>query len=230
MPYLNLDCNYFDHPKTRRLIGLLGPMSDVLPLRLWAYCAKIHPRDGAMRGYSEPEIVSLLGITSELSTGISPVKALLRVGFIRKLKSGYACTDWRQHEGHLEAFSRRAKAGAKARWNKYRERHASSIAYVETSNAPTVPYRTKPTAPTVPDGTGIPSGTNGEQRHPKALLAETAILSKPWHFAGQFKGVRIGELPADYCQWAIKNMTKLSAEERLGCEIVLKRKQAECAR
>ncbi len=233
MPYLNLDPNYFEHPKTRRLVGLLGPMSDVLPLRLWAYCAKIHPRDGAMKGYSESELSAVLKVDfKKLSTSeshLSPIKALIKVGFLKKISTGFSCVDWRQHEGHLEAFSRRGKTAAKARWSKY----ALSIAKGELSNAPAVP--SVPTTPSNQTGgrTGDGFAENGQRlpdHQPKALIAETAILMKSWHFKGQYQGVRINDLPADYCQWAIKNLVKLTAEERLGLEIVIKRKAEECAK
>jgi hypothetical protein len=76
-----------------------------------------------------------------------------------------------------------------------------------------------------------PHGTaTATEKETAALIEDTAILSKPWHFKGQFQGVRIGELPADYCEWALKNMTKLQADERRGCEIVLRMKQEDCAK
>ncbi len=152
MPYLNLDLNYFDHPKTRRLIGILGPMADVLPLRLWAYCAKIHPRDGVLKGYSEDEINGVIGASRDLLTGpegtLTASQALVKVGFLKVTKNGFSCVDWHQHQGHIEAFSRRGRENAAKRWNRIASRNASSIAKKESSNAPT--YHTLPTEPTIP--------------------------------------------------------------------------------
>lgn len=152
MPYLNLDLSYFEHPKTRRLIGILGPGADVYPIRLWAYCARVHPSDGRMRGYTNSEISAII---SAVGDSDKIVGALVSVGFISQYEDGYSCHDWLAHEGHLIAFSRRGKVAAKARWKRY----ATSIAKSKTSNAtsnakkifcnaasnaPSVPNLTKP--------------------------------------------------------------------------------------
>lgn len=155
MAYLNLDLNYFDHPKTRRLVGILGPMSDVLPPRLWAYCGKLHPKDGAMKGYSGLEVEGVIGWTGEAGRAI---EALMRVGFVKETTNGFACVDWRQHEGHIGALSRRASDAAKKRWTRYAngnaEPHAVALLKHTTSNTPSVPsvptVPTNPSLPTVP--------------------------------------------------------------------------------
>lgn len=61
MPYLNIDLDYFDHPKTVRLIGLLGRDADVLPIRLWKYCGKFMAEDGRLIGLSVQEIEAAMG-------------------------------------------------------------------------------------------------------------------------------------------------------------------------
>ena len=136
MPYLNLDPNYFDHPKTRRLVGLLGQMADVLPLRLWAYCARVHPSDGAMSRYSDLEIE---GVIHWIGVPKEAVRALCAVGFLKPIKNGFSCVDWLQHEGHLKAFRRRGIEASKARWAKYATSNAASNAKKNLSNAPSVP-------------------------------------------------------------------------------------------
>ena len=128
MPYLNLDPSYPEHPKTIRLIGLLGEMSDAIPVRLWAYCARVHAENGTMLGYTESEIESVLKWRGEPGKAVS---ALVHVGFLERLENGFQCHDWLDHEGHLEALSRRAKTAAKARWSSY----ASSNAKRKRSNA-----------------------------------------------------------------------------------------------
>ncbi len=224
MPYLNLDTNFFDHPKTRRLVGLLGPMADILPIRLWAYCAKIHPVDGAMKGYSEAEIEGVIHWSSaELSPG-SAVKALVKVGYLKRVGKGFACVDWEQHEGHLAAFSRRGKVAAKARWDKY----ATSNAQASPSIAPT--NHTIHSKPSTPTATTAGDGFAEQGQQSKALIAEAAILMMPWHIKGDFQGVRIQDLPHEYCEWALKNLVKLTSDERVGCEIVIARKKLECAK
>lgn len=139
--YLNLDVNFFEHPKTRRLVSLLGPNSDILPLRLWAYCAKYHPLDGRLKGYSETEIEGIIGWTGEPGLAL---KSMGRVGFILGQETGYQCVDWLQHEGHIAAFSRRGKTAAKARWSKYATSMPKALQNGTSSNAPTIPNHTIP--------------------------------------------------------------------------------------
>lgn len=141
MPYLNLDPNYFDHPKTRRLIGILGPMADVMPLRLWAYCAKFHPQDGRMKGYGAGEIEAIIQWHGVSGAAIS---ALVKVGYLLESAEAFSCVDWKQHEGHLAAFSRRGKAAARARWNKYASSMPQELPLHRSSNAPAVPILTIP--------------------------------------------------------------------------------------
>lgn len=156
MPYLNLDLDYFSHPKTNRLIGLLGRGSEAFPLRLWCYCGKYHPGDGRLSDYSVQEIESVLGWCGESG---KLVQALLKVGFLHKDTKGYYVHDWLEHEGHLEALKERAKTAAKARWNKYRQvNNSQQVIDVDkentyaTSNAQAspkhcltnAPYHTKP--------------------------------------------------------------------------------------
>lgn len=237
MPYVNLDPNYFEHPKTRRLVALLGPMSDVLPIKLWAYCAKIHPKDGIMRGYSEAELMSILGITFKLSTGLSPIRILVKVGFINKLKDGYSCVDWKQHEGHLEAFSRRAKAGAKARWKKYASSNASSNAKPMLNHAPSVPYRTVPNL-TIPT---VPTQASGEQKpvdpSPKILpgkngrseaLRQVKLLDLRMPF-GEYKGVPVGDLDVDYCKFVREKCSGVGQELKDALELRIQLKKDESA-
>lgn len=158
MPYLNLDPNFHEHPKTMRLKARIGEMADAYPIRLWAYCAKIHPVDGALNGYIESEIEAIIKWTGEPGKA---VKSLLEVGYLDQTQDGFQCHDWNEHQGHLEAFKKRGKAAAESRWSKYATSNATSIPQAllkhtssnatsnsksELSNAPAVP--TIPTIPT----------------------------------------------------------------------------------
>lgn len=140
MPYLNLDLNFQEHPKSRRLKALTG--DEFLIVRLWLYIGKVRPETGRLENHSDEEIEALIDWKG---TKKAAIEALLKVGFIRRKKGGIECVDWREHEGHLLAFSRRGKVAARARWNKLSNKHASSIAKPILSNAPT-----KPTIPTIP--------------------------------------------------------------------------------
>jgi hypothetical protein len=148
MPYLNLDIDYFDHPKTKRLVGLLGKGSEVLPLKLWSYCGKFHAEAGDLTGYSGQEIESLVGWWGKSG---ECVNAMVTVGFIEKTDTGYRVHDWSEHAGHLGAFKARAKNAAEVRWAKARgqlckkcSKHAPSNAngLCKQCSIPTIP--TKP--------------------------------------------------------------------------------------
>ena len=105
MPYLNLDLDYFDHIKTKRLVGLLGRNAEVLPIRLWCACGKYHAENGRLTGYSTHEIEALCawwGPEGQM------VEAMVKVGFLDSVEGEYQIHDWLDHAGHLAAFKARA--------------------------------------------------------------------------------------------------------------------------
>ncbi|MBI5192775.1 MAG: hypothetical protein HZA08_04955 [Nitrospirae bacterium] len=129
MPYLNLDLDYFNHPKTRRLIGLLGRGSEAFPLRLWCYCGKYHPGDGRLSDYSVQEIESILEFNGENG---KLVEALIKVGFLHKDSNSYYVHDWNEHSGHIAALKEKAIKAAKTRWNNINNQS------IDTNNAPSI--------------------------------------------------------------------------------------------
>lgn len=132
MPYLNLDLDYFSHPKTRRLIGLLGRGSEALPLRLWCYVGKYHPGDGRLSDYSAQAIESILEFYGEPGKA---VEALLSVGFLHKDSQGYYVHDWLEHEGHIQALKERSKKMNEKRWKTLNKQdsHSYKESYKESS-------------------------------------------------------------------------------------------------
>ena len=124
MPYLNLDVNFFDHRKTKRLTGILGRGAEVLPLRLWCYTAKYHAADGKLTGYSAEEVESAMCWWGQRSKG---VEAMITVGFLERCQDGYVVKGWEEHEGHIVYFHERAVQAANKRWHRD-ERNASSDA------------------------------------------------------------------------------------------------------
>jgi len=128
-PYLNVRCDYFDHPKTKRLIGLLGRGAEVLPIRLWAYCGMYHSKDGRLTGYAEQEIESLVNWWGKPGEMLA---ALEKVGYVqRENGAGWAMADWGEHQGHIEALKVRGRRMAEARWTRIRgedDSNADSIA------------------------------------------------------------------------------------------------------
>jgi hypothetical protein len=167
MSYLNVDLDFYNHPKTVRLVGLIGPHAGDHVIRLWCYVGKYHSTDGEMRSYNTSEVESAArwaGTPGQL------LEALIKVGFLEPMlkhakgaekgalagdegaklgDGGYRVTDWLQHQGHLKFFKIRAKMAADKRW------HVSSA----TSNAPN---QTKPNQ-TKPNQTGACIGLEAEQ-------------------------------------------------------------------
>jgi len=152
MPCLNVDLDYFEHRKTKRLVGRLGKGAEVLPLKLWTYCGKFHPEDGRLSGYSEQEIASIVGWWRDPSEF---AQAMLDIGFLGQDDEGYFVHEWLEHEGHLDAFKKRAKEAADKRWEAVRRAKvigcstdATSIAQDEDEQSPN--RTNQPTKPKTP--------------------------------------------------------------------------------
>lgn len=120
MAEINFDVTYFDWPEVARLVGLLGRGAEVLPVRLWAYCGKVHSEDGKLSGYTAPEVESACRWWGDEG---KMVAAMLKVGFLRPLEGqeGYLVMErgdvtWLGANGHLAAFKAKGRAMAAARW------------------------------------------------------------------------------------------------------------------
>lgn len=141
MPSLNLDLNYFDHVKTMRLLSRLGPGSDVLPIRLWAWVGGHQPESGRLE-MLEAELELICRWWGEKG---SMVAAMLEVGFLRRDGTFFRIHDWLDHSGHLASFKKRAVNAARIRWGLDK---APSNAKKQVSNAPSnalaVPCRSLP--------------------------------------------------------------------------------------
>lgn len=135
MPYLNLDLDFFDHRKTRRLVLALGRGSEALLIRLWCYVARHHAEHGRLTDYSPGEIETLAGWIGKPGRFI---EAMTLSGFMERTDSGWSLKNWLEHQGHIAAFRARGKAMAEARWSKARGA-PSNATRIAARNAPTVP-------------------------------------------------------------------------------------------
>lgn len=129
MADLNLDLDYFSHPKTVRLMGILGRGSEVLPIKLWCYCGKYHAESGRLMDYSAQELEAALGWWGKPGEA---VEALLKIGFLQSEENGFKVHDWTEYQGHIGAIKKRNKKVAKNRWENIRK----SISTVDTSGIP----------------------------------------------------------------------------------------------
>lgn len=153
MPFLNLDLNYFSHPKTKRLIGLLGRGAEVLPIRIWCHCGAHHAESGRLAGYSAQEIESIVEWWGKPSEA---VEAMVKVGFLELKNGEYAVHDWKKNQGHISAFHRRAIAINRIRWKNYRRevrlsyKNPTRTPKTHFTEPPTIPYQTTKPPPSPP--------------------------------------------------------------------------------
>lgn len=156
MPSINLDLDYFEHPKTRRLIRRLGDGAELLPLKLWIYVGKYHAEDGLLAGYSEQEIESIIQWRGQPGQAVAALRDA-QIGFLEGTPDGFKVHDWLAHSGHIAAFKKRGQDAAEARWSKARDAlgNATSITSSNacsnaSSNALTLRYGTSVTGKAVP--------------------------------------------------------------------------------
>lgn len=145
MADINLDYNYFDNIKSKRLRARLGELADVIPIRIWCYAAKHCPETGIFSNYTAEEIAYLCNYTGDAKIMLV---ALLEFGFLVKIDDkNFKINQWDEHQGHIIAFKERGKSNAKKRWDNYKSKkeNATSIATSKTASyAPTY----LPTIPT----------------------------------------------------------------------------------
>ena len=134
MASINVELDYFEHRKTKRLIGLLGRGAEVIPIRLWAYCGRNHRETGELAGYSPEEIEALVGWWGVRG---AMLPALVATGWVEETAAGWKMHEWEEYQGHIEAYRKKAAAAARQRWSKGPElpHHAPSI---PASNAPSI--------------------------------------------------------------------------------------------
>ncbi len=170
MSNLNLDLNYFEHPKIRRLVGLLGHDAEIFPIRLWCYCGLYHTDDGVFSGYSVQEIEGVAKWNGEPGT---MVKAMVQVGLLDKTGKNYGIHDWQETNGHLIAFKIRAKTAAEKRWGTSNATSNAKCTPKQSPNQPTIP--TKPTIPSF-----VPEDLPSELTHVPNIITAWMDFEEHW--------------------------------------------------
>ncbi len=128
MPSLNLDLDFLDHPKIKRLIARTGYEGVVCLLKLWCHAGKFHKIDGSLASYTDDEIEQFAGWSGVRG---ALLQALLAVSLLDADKTIH---DWHDHAGHLAAYQAQAKRMAKARWDSAK-RSPSNAPSTTPSNA-----------------------------------------------------------------------------------------------
>lgn len=125
MPSLNIDLDYIGHPKVAKLKAAIGYQADCFPIRLWTYAGKFFPADGVLINHTGSQIEAILDWRGDPGQLIA---SMLLIGMLDGQEPNYRVHDWIEHQGHIEAFKARAKAGAKAKWDKLKVIDATSNA------------------------------------------------------------------------------------------------------
>jgi hypothetical protein len=185
MPYLNLDFDYFDHPKTVRLVGLLGRGSEVLPLRLWIYCGRYHYENGRLAGYSEQEIETHAKWWGKAGTMLPAMKT---ARYMAHDAQGWFMCNWLEHQGHIAALKQKGRDMAEARWSKLRM-HTACTQHAD-SNAPSVPANQPTNQPPDQEARGDVELPDGFPKTEKAAIAGAMAVAcsdefkvKTWELA-----------------------------------------------
>lgn len=131
-PTLNVRCDYFRHPKTQRLIVLLGRGAEVLPMRLWAYCGEFCCEHGRFDGYTEDEIEAIANWWGEKGKAL---EGLSKVGYLECKKGVWRIVNWREHQGHISALKAHGRRMAEKRWSQYRRGKRGGAGRDADSNA-----------------------------------------------------------------------------------------------
>lgn len=102
--YVQLDIDYFNHPKTLHLISLIGPEADVYPPRLWTWAMK----------YAKSGILKTQGMVETACRWKDDDgrlhKALVAAGFLEE--DGVTIHGWMERTGHgLQRYEEKKARG-----------------------------------------------------------------------------------------------------------------------
>lgn len=172
MPTLNIDLNYFEHKKTKRLICLLGRGAEILPIRLWIYCGIFHSDTGELAGYSDQEIESIANWWGKSGDMLCAMKT---VNYMHKRRKTWVMTGFLEHQGHITAYRLKGKAMAEARWSKIKDDAVSIASSIAASNARAEPTEQSRAEPTKGKGSSTCS-VHGPEPNGEDLKAEVVGL------------------------------------------------------
>ena len=133
MPTINIDLNWPDHPKTKRLIRAAGVDAPFRLVALWCYAGKYHPNDGDLSSYTIDDIEGIVGWTGERGVFYNAMISS------RYLDEDLTLHGWTEHEGHLEAYREKARIMNEARLSKTSSRHHNDTPKKTTTTQPELP-------------------------------------------------------------------------------------------
>lgn len=131
MPSLNVDLDFPDHPKTIRLVAMVGEQAGMLLLRLWSYTGKFAAEDGILPNCSSEEIERICGWRGRKGEA---AKALIATGYLDHKENDYMVHNWLKHQGHIARYQQRGLLAINARWERHRS-NTRAIPQVYEKNA-----------------------------------------------------------------------------------------------
>lgn len=150
---IRISVSFRDHRKRKKLARMIGAEGVLALVDLWIATAETHP-DGRLSGMDVDDIEIDAGWEGDPGAFLA---ACLDVGWIESDGECYVLHDWTEHQSYVvssSARSQKARQAAMARWSTAQTapqacaEHAPSMpqacAEHAGSNAPTLPYPTKP--------------------------------------------------------------------------------------
>ena len=160
-----IDVNFFDHPKTVMLIGLIGSEADVYPLRLWRWCS-MYAKNGVVAGGR----TQIEGVLRWKGKAGSLHRALIRAGFLEA--DGKTVHDFMEGVGRAIFLYEQKK-------QKQREKYAEGILpQTETQSAGILPEENG-RIPAIPSHPRNSEKSNPEKPNPAEVLFERFWVAFP---------------------------------------------------
>lgn len=120
---IRIAVDFYDHPKTVKLMAAFGAEGVVRLQRLWIWAARYRPK-GILSKMDDLDWIAAFDYNGSdaTSNATSMRDALLRIGFLEKGRHGRVkIHDWNEHNPYVfyaPERKQRAKNAAKARWGK----------------------------------------------------------------------------------------------------------------
>lgn len=187
--YVQLDADYYDHPKTMQLIATVGPEADCYPPRLWTWCLKF-AKQGILRHPTMLEIACRWkGEKGSLH------KAMVECGFLEP--DGVTLHGWMERTGKDILRYEQKKESMREYFQKVGSKNRDAIRIVSDKHPEAIHI----------NGTEL-NGTklNGADRStPAGLLAS--------HYCSQNKGVISFDKAKQLCQFFLDGGGSFKAAE-----------------
>ena len=206
MPSLNVNLDFPDHPKTIRLVALIGEQAGMVLIRLWSYAGKFAAENGILNNCSVEEVERICGWRGRKGEA---AKALISTGYLEHRENSYVVHNWLKHQGHIARYQQRGQLAIKARWERHRSNTCSIPEVYEKYPPSTTPSNTCSIPQVLPEqsraeqnnskGGGVPQGTVVGSP-PGVAQSKPPLVEKPPEFTGE-SGASERENGTAFAEW-----------------------------